>query len=67
MALRLKGLRDGKRNSNLSKGPKTIDILFYKFRDMLQQLLCLDYKIPCCETTVALKLKTQNLGDDFFF
>ena len=44
--------------SNLSQSSKTIDVLFYGFRNMLRQLICHNIKIPCRNKTVALKPKS---------
>ena len=41
---------------NLSKSPKMVDVLFYGFGNMLRQLIFRN-KIPCRDTTMALKPK----------
>ena len=45
-------MRDGKRNSNLSKGPKMV---YVSFRGLG---ICHDYEIPFRDTTIALKTKS---------
>ena len=44
--------------SNLSQGSKIVDALFYRFGNMLRQLICRNIKIPCRDKTVALKPKS---------
>ena len=49
---------------NLSQVSKMVDVLFYRFGNMLRQLICRNIKIPCHHKTVALKPKSYVMTYD---
>ena len=50
--------------SNFSQGSKIVNVLFYRFGNMLRQLICHNIKIPCRDKTIALKPKSYVVTFD---